>query len=72
MKNQSVTTDAFAEIMKVTNHIGLWDADLAWYPPNVTHLIYLNSLKNGLRIHGFMTLSPCLIVKILATRAKLL
>ena len=30
----------FAEVMEVTNHTGLWDAELAWYSPSATHLKY--------------------------------
>ena len=31
----------FAEFVKVTNHTGLWDAELAWYSLIVTHWICL-------------------------------
>ena len=36
MKDNSVALDAFAEVVKVTNHTGLWDAQLAWYSPSAT------------------------------------
>ena len=29
----------FAKVVKMTNHTGLWDAELVWYSPNATHWI---------------------------------
>ena len=48
----------FAEIRKVTNHIILWNADLAWYSPSATFQIYLHGLEHGLRIHAFRPKRP--------------
>ena len=36
VRQNSTATDTFAEVMKVTNHTGLWDADLTWYSPSAT------------------------------------
>ena len=30
--------DAFADVVKVTNYTGLWDAKRAWYSPSATWL----------------------------------
>ena len=34
-----VILTGFAEVEKMTNHNGLWDADLTWYSPSDTHWI---------------------------------
>ena len=34
-----VLLTGFAEVVKVMNHTGLWDTELAWYSPSVTHRI---------------------------------
>ena len=36
IRYNSVVLDAFAEVIKMINHTGLWDAELAWYPPSAT------------------------------------
>ena len=41
MRHNSVAPDTFVMAIKMMNHIGLWDADLAWYPPTATHRIWL-------------------------------
>ena len=44
--------DAFSEVVKLTNHIRLWDTKLIWYFPSGIHWIY-HDLKHHLRIHSF-------------------
>ena len=56
--------------MKMTNHIGLCDTELAWYSLNATHRICLYSLKNSIGIHSFKPTWHCLLVKNFATRVK--
>ena len=64
--------DVFAKIMKVKNHIGLSDTDLAWYSLSATHQICLSSMEYWFRIDGFRTNWCCLIVEVLATQPKFL
>ena len=47
-----IILDSLAEIMKVMNHTGLWDADLAWHF-EYYHWIYLCGLEFSLGIHSF-------------------
>ena len=42
----SAALDAFTEVVKVTNHTRLWDAELAWYSPIATRLICLCGWSN--------------------------
>ena len=73
MRSNSVTPNAFAsEAVKVTNHIELCEAELAWYSPSPTQWICLNGLEHGLRIHCFKLIWPCLIDLVLAARSKFL
>ena len=58
----------FAEVVNVTNHIGLWDAKFAWSSESATHWICLC----GLRIHSFRPIHHCLITKVLLTQEKFL
>ena len=62
----------FAEVMKVMNHTGLWDAELTWYSPNVTRWICLYGLEPGFRNHHFRPTWHCWIIKVLATWTKFL
>ena len=39
--------------MKMTNHIGLRDAKLAWYLRSTTYRIYLNGLEHSRKIYDF-------------------
>ena len=64
MRHNSATIVVFAEVVKVTNHTGLWDAELAWYSMSDIHWICLYGLKYNLKIHGFRLTWHCLIVKI--------
>ena len=41
MRYNSIFLDAFADVIKVMNYIGLWAAELAWYSPSTTHLTCL-------------------------------
>ena len=59
-------------LLKVTNHIWLWDTKLAWYSQSVTCWICFYDLKHVLRIHCFRLTWLCLIVEFLATWAKFL
>ena len=48
VRHNLAVLDVFTEVMKETNHSGLWDAELAWYSPSATHLIYIHSLESTL------------------------
>ena len=39
VRHNSAAADAFTEGVKVMNHNGLWDAELAWYSLSATHWI---------------------------------
>ena len=71
-KDNSVVMDAFAEIVKVTNHTVLWDTKLTWYSPNANHWICFYGYKHNFGTHSFRPTWPCLIIKVLATQAKFL
>ena len=58
--------------MKVTIHTGQLDEELTWYSPCTTRRICNYSFGNGPGIHGFRLTLPCLIIEVLATRAKFL
>ena len=60
--HNSAASDTSAEIIKVMNHTGFWDAELAWYSPSATHWICLHGLKHGLGIHVSRSTWPCLII----------
>ena len=64
--------DAFTKVVKVTNHNGLWDAELAWYSPRIAHQICFYGLEYGLIIHGFRPTWPYPSVEVLVTWAKFL
>ena len=53
----------FADVVKVTNNIGLWDAELAWYSPNATHWICRcrkgDELQWTVRYQAHLILSVC-------------
>ena len=57
--------------VKVTNHTGLWDV---CSPDSLraTHQVCFYDLKHGIRIYGFRSTRPCMIIKVLATKAKFL
>ena len=48
----------FAEVIKVTNHTRLWDAEFAWYFPMTTYWICLNGLKHDFWIYVFRPTWP--------------
>ena len=56
----------FAKVMRVTNHTGLWDAQLSWYLLSDTYWICLYGLEHSLKIYGFRPTWTCLFVKVLA------
>ena len=39
--HNSEALDAFAEVVKVTNHTELWDDELAWYSSSATHRVFI-------------------------------
>ena len=47
------TPPAFAEVMKMMSHTGLWDVKLTWYSLSTTHWICLYGWEHGLGIHAF-------------------
>ena len=49
-----------AKPKNITNHTGLWDADLAWYSLYATHRICLHGLKHSQGIHRFKPTWLCL------------
>ena len=53
VKNNSAALDAFAEVMKMMNYTGLWNAKLAWYSQSVTPRFCLSDLERGHGIYGF-------------------
>ena len=61
----------FAEVKKMSNHPGLWDAELAWYSPCTTRRLWLNSFEHSLRIHDFLPIQSYLIVEFLATQVRI-
>ena len=63
---------SYALIVKVKKHTKLSDIELTWYPVIATHQIFFYHLQHGLGIHSFNITWTCLIVQVLATRAKIL
>ena len=72
VRHNSAAPDTFAVVVKVTNHTGLWDAELVSYSPSAPSLICLYKLEHDVGIHGFRPTLPCLIVESLATGEKFL
>ena len=70
VRHYSVALDTFAEVIKVTNHPGLWDAEIAWYSLSDTRLICVYGFKHDLEIYSFRPTWTCLVVKVLATGGK--
>ena len=64
--------DALTEIVKVMNHTGLTDAELAWYSLSTSHQIFFYGLEHSFSIHSFRLIWLCLIVEVLATQTKFL
>ena len=64
--------NTFAEVGKVTNHSGLWDAKFTWYSPSATCQICFYDLKRGLRIQIFRSTWLCPIIKAIATQVEFL
>ena len=62
--------DDFTQVVKMTNHIGLWDIKLVQESPCAICWIWLYGLEYGFKIHGFRPTWPCLMVKVLATQVK--
>ena len=60
---------AFAKVMKVMNHTGLWDADFTLYLLTATYCFH--RLEHGLKIHDFRPIWFCQIVKVLVTWVKI-
>ena len=46
------------------NHIGQWDAELAWYSPSTTHQMVLYGLEHSPIIYSLRLSWPCLIAKV--------
>ena len=67
VKDNSVTLNAFAEIMKVINQTGLQDAKLAWYSPSSIHQLCISGMEHGFGIHDFRSTCLYLIVEVLLT-----
>ena len=66
MRHNLAAPDTFAEVVKVVNHSGLWDAKF------VMHWNCFYGFEHGYRIHVFRYTSPCLIVEVLSIWAKFL
>ena len=64
MKHNLAALDAFTEIVKVTNHNGLWDAKLAWYS--------LLNLPLWPWYPVLVLTWLCLIIEVLTIKAKFL
>ena len=58
--------------IQTTNPTELWNPELAWYSPSITHRICLDGLEHDLGINDFRPTKPFLIVEVLAARAKFL
>ena len=56
------------QIVKLTNHTQLWDAEFTWYSRCATSQNWVY----GLGIHGLKPTWPCLGAEVLATRTKFL
>ena len=69
MRHNLAAPDTFADFVKVTNHLGLGDAKLAWYSPSTTCFY---NLKFSLGIFSFRTTWPSLIITALANKEKFL
>ena len=52
----SASPDIFDEIMKMTKHAGLWNADLTWYSPITTYWKCLYTFEHGLRVLNILDL----------------
>ena len=64
--------EAFAEVMKVTNHTALWDDKLAWYSLCATRWIGPCDLEHGIWIDGFSPTRQYLIFEVLNAWIKFL
>ena len=53
MRQNLAASHAFVVVMKVMNHIWLWDVELAWYSLSATQRICLYSLEHDFSIHSF-------------------
>ena len=67
-----IALNGFAEVVKETNHTGLWDAKLAWYSVSTIKQIHVYGLEHDLGIHNFRPNLPYLTVEVLANQAKFL
>ena len=67
VKHNLAVQKAFAKVMKMRNHTGLWDAKLTWY----FHQICFYALEHGLRIPGSWPTWLCLIVTVLFNISKI-
>ena len=53
IKNNLADLNAFAKVVKVTNHARLWDALFTWYSKSATCQICLYGLEHNLGSYGF-------------------
>ena len=51
-----VSSKYFSDVMNVKKSTGLWDAELAWYSPWATHLVYLNGANQNFAINSLCIL----------------
>ena len=72
LAQNSPALDVFIKVVKVMNHTGLWDTELAWYSLSATRQICLYGLEQGLGIHGFKLTWSCLVVEVLSIQVKFL
>ena len=64
MRQNFADPDAFAKVMKMTKHTGLWNVTHNWYSPS------LLLSEHSFGINCFRLTWPCLIVEVLATQAN--
>ena len=52
-RQNSTAPFIFAEVVKLTNYIRLWDAEVTWYSSSATRKIFLYNSEHSLGIHAF-------------------
>ena len=60
MRHSSAALDAFAWVVKVMNHTGLWDIELAWYSLNATCFpLWIGTWPQNQPFKANLTLPDC-------------
>ena len=68
--NILVTWDAIKVFWTPLLQMNQWDTEFSWYSSSAVNRVCLYGLEHDLGIHDFKRTWPCLIVDVLATRAK--